>query len=113
MFAMLNVIWKRYSGISDPRFVLHPQQALLPGDCELQQLLHTFQLLGTPNENTWPGVTKLKDWHEFPQVRLVRSPAQLPQHCMHLHAEPDAVVHFLSVFLSLMPEMASSTWPLQ
>lgn len=28
------------------------QQALLPGDCELQQLLHTFQLLGTPNEET-------------------------------------------------------------
>lgn len=27
------------------------QQALLPGDCELQQLLHTFQLLGTPNED--------------------------------------------------------------
>lgn len=31
------------------------QQALLPGDCELQQLLHTFQLLGTPNEEIWPG----------------------------------------------------------
>lgn len=29
-----------------------PQQALLPGDCELQQLLHTFQLLGTPTEET-------------------------------------------------------------
>ena len=32
-----------------------PQQALLPGDCELQQLLHTFQLLGTPTEEIWPG----------------------------------------------------------
>jgi cyclin-dependent kinase len=43
------------------------KQALFPGDSELQQLLHIFKLLGTPNEDTWPGVTKLKDWHEWPQ----------------------------------------------
>ncbi|KAK9842067.1 hypothetical protein WJX81_006793 [Elliptochloris bilobata] len=40
--------------------------ALFPGDCELQQLLHIFKLLGTPSEDEWPGVTKLRDWHEFP-----------------------------------------------
>uniref|UniRef100_A0A7S3VUG5 cyclin-dependent kinase n=1 Tax=Dunaliella tertiolecta TaxID=3047 RepID=A0A7S3VUG5_DUNTE len=40
---------------------------LFPGDCELQQLLHIFKLLGTPNEEVWPGVSKLRDWHEFPQ----------------------------------------------
>ena len=33
---------------------------LFPGDSELQQLLHIFRLLGTPNEETWPGVTRLK-----------------------------------------------------
>ncbi|GAB4833053.1 Cell division control protein 2 D [Ancistrocladus abbreviatus] len=43
------------------------KQALFPGDSELQQLLHIFRLLGTPNEQLWPGVTKLKDWHEYPQ----------------------------------------------
>lgn len=43
------------------------KQALFPGDSELQQLLHTFKLLGTPSEEIWPGVTALKDWHEFPQ----------------------------------------------
>ncbi|CAN6440947.1 unnamed protein product [Victoria cruziana] len=42
-------------------------QALFPGDSELQQLLHIFRLLGTPNEEVWPGVTMLKNWHEFPQ----------------------------------------------
>lgn len=46
-----------------------PQQALFPGDSELQQLLHIFKLLGTPDETTWPGVTALRDWHEFPQWR--------------------------------------------
>lgn len=40
---------------------------LFPGDSELQQLLHIFKLLGTPNETIWPGVSKLRDWHEFPQ----------------------------------------------
>eukprot|EP00850_Spirogloea_muscicola_P017657 SM000154S01392 [mRNA] locus=s154:108273:110487:+ [translate_table: standard] len=40
---------------------------LFPGDSELQQLLHIFKVLGTPKENTWPGVSRLRDWHEFPQ----------------------------------------------
>ncbi|GAX74697.1 hypothetical protein CEUSTIGMA_g2145.t1 [Chlamydomonas eustigma] len=43
------------------------KQALFPGDCELQQLLHIFKLLGTPTEENWPGVTRLRDWHEWPQ----------------------------------------------
>uniref|UniRef100_A0A453RK35 [RNA-polymerase]-subunit kinase n=1 Tax=Aegilops tauschii subsp. strangulata TaxID=200361 RepID=A0A453RK35_AEGTS len=32
--------------------------ALFPGDSEVQQLLHIFKLLGTPNEDVWPGVGK-------------------------------------------------------
>lgn len=43
------------------------KQPLFPGDCELQQLLHIFKMLGTPNEDNWPGVTRLRDWHEWPQ----------------------------------------------
>ncbi|MFQ6653153.1 hypothetical protein Gotur_024698 [Gossypium turneri] len=43
------------------------KQALFPGDSELQQLLHIFRLLGTPNEQVWPGVSSLPNWHEYPQ----------------------------------------------
>ncbi|PPD85492.1 hypothetical protein GOBAR_DD17572 [Gossypium barbadense] len=43
------------------------KQALFPGDSELQQLLHIFRLLGTPNEQVWPGVSSLTNWHEYPQ----------------------------------------------
>ena len=25
------------------------------------------RLLGTPSEDLWPGVSRLRDWHEFPQ----------------------------------------------
>ncbi|CAA7408017.1 unnamed protein product [Spirodela intermedia] len=42
-------------------------EALFTGDSELQQLLHIFRLLGTPNEEVWPGVSKLPNWHEYPQ----------------------------------------------
>ncbi|KAJ6930829.1 cell division control protein 2 [Populus alba x Populus x berolinensis] len=46
---------------------LATKQALFPGDSELQQLLHIFRLLGTPNEEMWPGVSNLMNWHEYPQ----------------------------------------------
>ncbi|KAL4198051.1 hypothetical protein AMTRI_Chr03g43950 [Amborella trichopoda] len=39
------------------------------GDSELQQLLHIFRLLGTPDDAMWPGVSKLTNWHEYPQWR--------------------------------------------
>ena len=38
------------------------QPPLFPSDCEFAQLLTIFQVLGTPTEETWPGVTELKDW---------------------------------------------------
>lgn len=40
---------------------------LFPGNSELQQLLFIFRLLGTPNEQIWPGVTTLRNWHSYPQ----------------------------------------------
>ena len=41
---------------------------LFPGDCEIGQLFKIFQIMGTPNEETWPGITKLKDYSlNFPQ----------------------------------------------
>nr|BAB61877.1 cyclin-dependent kinase 1 [Acrosiphonia duriuscula] len=38
-----------------------------PADCEIAQLFMIFQVLGTPNEEVWPGVTSLRDWHMYPQ----------------------------------------------
>ena len=41
---------------------------LFPGDCEIGQLFKIFQIMGTPNEDNWPGISKLKDFSlEFPQ----------------------------------------------
>lgn len=44
------------------------RHALFPGDCEIDQLYQIFQVLGTPNENIWPGVSNLPDYKlSFPQ----------------------------------------------
>lgn len=41
---------------------------LFPGDSEIDQLFRIFRLLGTPTEETWPGVTSYPDFKStFPQ----------------------------------------------
>ncbi|GIQ91065.1 hypothetical protein KIPB_014136, partial [Kipferlia bialata] len=41
---------------------------LLPGDCEVGQLFVTFELLGLPTDQSWPGVTQLPLWKQsFPK----------------------------------------------
>ncbi|XP_076945243.1 cyclin-dependent kinase B2-2-like [Bidens hawaiensis] len=52
--------------------------AIFAGDSEVQQLLHIFRLLGTPNEEIWPGVSKLKDWHEYPQWKPQKVSTAVP-----------------------------------
>lgn len=37
------------------------------GDSEIDELFKIFQLLGTPKEDSWEGVSKLPDWQgKFP-----------------------------------------------
>lgn len=41
---------------------------LFPGDSEIDQIFKIFRILGTPNEDTWPGVSGLPDYKAtFPQ----------------------------------------------
>jgi cyclin-dependent kinase 2 len=44
------------------------QRPLFPGDSEIDELFKIFRTLGTPNEETWPGVTSLPDFKSaFPK----------------------------------------------
>lgn len=44
------------------------KQPLFPGDAEIDQLFKIFEVMGLPTEETWPGVTRLPDWHnQFPR----------------------------------------------
>ena len=65
---------EKYSGACDMWGVgciiaeMGTRQALFTGDCEIDQLFQIFQILGTPNEDIWPGVTSLPDFkNNFPQ----------------------------------------------
>jgi len=41
---------------------------LFPGDSEIDQIFKIFRILGTPNEDNWPGVRQLPDYKPtFPQ----------------------------------------------
>ncbi|PKA52772.1 Cell division control protein 2 like A [Apostasia shenzhenica] len=44
------------------------QRPLFPGDSEIDELFKIFRILGTPNEETWPGVSSLPDYKSaFPK----------------------------------------------
>ncbi|CAI8617825.1 unnamed protein product [Vicia faba] len=44
------------------------QRPLFPGDSEIDELFKIFRITGTPNEDTWPGVTSLPDFKSaFPK----------------------------------------------
>ncbi|CAN6620676.1 cyclin-dependent kinase 1 [Trichomonascus vanleenenianus] len=38
------------------------RKPLFPGDSEIDEIFKIFRLLGTPNDDTWPGVTSLPDF---------------------------------------------------
>jgi len=41
---------------------------LVTGDCEIHQIFKIFQMLGTPTEASWPGISKLPDYkNTFPK----------------------------------------------
>ncbi|XP_067928158.1 cyclin-dependent kinase 2-like [Watersipora subatra] len=44
------------------------KKPLFPGDSEIDQLYRIFRTFGTPDEKSWPGVTKLPDYKKkFPK----------------------------------------------
>jgi len=55
---------------------------LFPGDSEIDQLYKTFQILGTPNESLWPGVSQLPDYKAtFPKWAPKDLAASVPGLC--------------------------------
>eukprot|EP00049_Salpingoeca_infusionum_P019475 m.362031 g.362031 ORF g.362031 m.362031 type:complete len:292 (+) comp20051_c0_seq1:170-1045(+) len=43
------------------------KKPLFPGDSEIDELFRIFRILGTPTEESWPGVSQLKDYqNSFP-----------------------------------------------
>nr|GMC89066.1 cell division control protein 2 homolog D [Ipomoea batatas] len=90
------------------------------GDSELQQLLHIFRLLGTPNEQVWPGVSKLVNWHEYPQWKpqpLSSSVPNLDENGLNLLASSRTLIaltfvlkdDLVKLFLAATPSSSSAS----
>lgn len=56
------------------------------------------RLLGTPNEEMWPGVSRLKNWHEYPQWK----PQQLSSAVPHLDESGLDLLHVSSLAVSYL-----------
>ncbi|KAK9465663.1 kinase-like domain-containing protein [Lipomyces arxii] len=60
------------------------RKPLVPGDSEIDEIFKIFRLLGTPDEDVWPGVSQLPDFKTtFPQW----SRKDLSKHISALDAE--------------------------
>ena len=56
------------------------KRALFPGDSEIDQLFRVFRTLGTPDNKTWPGVSKLPDYKStFPKWKAQDPAKIIPQ----------------------------------
>jgi len=54
-------------------------RALFMGDSEIDQIFKIFQVLGTPNDQNWPGVSSLPDFKpNFPQWTGIGLQAKVP-----------------------------------
>lgn len=55
------------------------RKALFPGDSEIDEIFKIFRLLGTPDEQAWPGVTSFPDYKSsFPQWARVETEKMVP-----------------------------------
>lgn len=58
------------------------RKPLFPGDSEIDELFKIFQILGTPNEVSYPGVSQLPEYKDlFPQWRPKHLPEVVPTLC--------------------------------
>lgn len=57
------------------------RKPLFSGDSEIDQLYKIFQVMGTPNEQTWAGVSQLPDFGlKFPNWKAQPLPKAITKH---------------------------------
>ncbi|GAB1201284.1 kinase-like domain-containing protein [Aspergillus pseudonomiae] len=71
------------------------RKPLFPGDSEIDQIFKIFRLLGTPDEDSWPGVTSFPDYKSsFPKWKRDRNSPLIPGLERHGLRLLDALLEF-------------------
>ena len=79
------------------------RKPILPGSNEFEQLSMIFQLMGTPDDKSWPGVSKLQHYSLFRQHQSNRTYAsKFNERFGHL---PESAQSLLSKLLAMNPEV--------
>ena len=112
LWSAACVIWEMATG-----------KPCFPASCEIGMLFHHFELLGTPNEVSWPGVRALPHWSDvfpnFTKKELSLKDAALSNllsvmlRCNPLERPPAGVLlgHPCFLFLDKTPPTTSTTAP--
>ncbi|OGM49547.1 cell division control protein 2 [Aspergillus bombycis] len=71
------------------------RKPLFPGDSEIDQIFKIFRLLGTPDEDSWPGVTSFPDYKSsFPKWKRDKTSPLIPGLERHGLRLLDALLEF-------------------
>jgi non-specific serine/threonine protein kinase len=76
-------------------------QALFRGETEEEQLDCIFVIMGTPTEETWPGVSQFPEYPKFEANWKIHAPQQLDKHVPRLDRNG---LDLLERMLELRPE---------
>lgn len=74
---------------------------LFPGSDVDDQLRRIFKLLGTPNEETWPGMSQLPDYKPFPAHQPNMSLSQVSWlFCVYILIEKQKYLYCKKMFIN-------------
>ncbi|KAI8091453.1 kinase-like domain-containing protein [Gilbertella persicaria] len=79
-------------------------RALFPGSTQIDELFRIFQVLGTPTEAMWPGITTLPDYNEhFPPWKPRDLKETIEEYPHSIKDLPDSAYDLLRSLLSYDP----------
>ncbi|OBZ85273.1 Cyclin-dependent kinase 3 [Choanephora cucurbitarum] len=79
-------------------------KAIFPGATQIDEMFRIFQMLGTPTEETWPGVSTLPDYNaSFPPWKAKELRKAIEDYSYSIRDLPDATYDLLESLLTYDP----------
>ncbi|KAI8385761.1 kinase-like domain-containing protein [Blakeslea trispora] len=79
-------------------------KAIFPGGTQIDEMFRIFQMLGTPTEESWPGVSTLPDYNaSFPPWKSKELRKAIEEFSHSIHGLPDSTYDLLGSLLTYDP----------